>query len=541
VGDWSWACTAAAVAAAPFVPGLRGEFVYDDHRFFADNANLGRVSILWRAFADPSCQTSDGTDAGLWRPLRTLSFALDRALFGDGALGPHAVNLVLHATGAALVFLLLRRIGGGALAAFLGSLVFAFHPAQVECVAWVSSRGDLIAFALVAAAIVLDLSGRGRVAIALGAAALLAKEQAVVWPALAWIASRLAGRSTLDATKRAAVPACLVVAFVLVRQVLLAEPTQQGGLGGGPVRIAELSSMLGHQAWFAAVPVGSLFDWQMFGPGSPHACPWPVAIASAVAVAAAVWRPTRLAALWFLAALVPTLFLQAFVPLNILVADRFLLFALPALAIATARAVDRFGPVPAIAAALAFGTIAELQIPVWRDEASLWTPTADRVPGHARANHWLGIVHLKRGESEEAVRRLRAAVASDPAGAKTRFDLASALEVRGRRTKDPAMLVEACSEYAKAVVLYDDPRAEGRAESQPLARVAAVDCAVLGGVDEFGAEKVKALLASTRPPVPDAAKFNWDLRIESLARSAGGNPLLGPAIADRVREWGALP
>src|SRR5262249_11090515 len=158
VRDRFWALAAAVLPVAVFARAANGDFVYDDHRFLDGNPNLEKASIVWRAFTDPSCQTGDGTEAGLWRPLRTLSFPLDRAVFADGALGPHLVNLALHATGAALVFLLLRRFGARALAAFCGATVFAVHPAQTECVAWVSSRGDLLAFVLVAGALLADLS-----------------------------------------------------------------------------------------------------------------------------------------------------------------------------------------------------------------------------------------------------------------------------------------------------------------------------------------------------------------------------------------------
>lgn len=536
--DRTWAALAALAAAAAFLPALAGGFVYDDHRFYADNAALGHASILWRAFGDPVCQTSDGTEAGLWRPLRTLSFALDRSLFGDGALGPHAVNLVLHGAATACVFGLLRRFAAAPFAAFLGALLYAFHPAQTECVAWISSRGDLLAALFVWSAILADLGDRRKTALALGAAALLSKEQAVVWPVLAFLASRLAGRDLAAAARRALAPAVVVVIFLAVRHSVLAEPTQQGGLGHGAARGPQIAAMLGHQAWYTFIPAGGLFDWQM----PPGECPWPAALVACAALAAAVWRPTRLPALWFLAALVPTLFLQAFMPLNILVADRFLLFALPALAIAGARGVSsRCGAVPASAAVLCLGALTQAAIPVWTDDDTLWRTTADRVPGHARANHWLGAAALRRGEFDEAVTRLAAAAAADPFSAKTRFHLGAAREAHGRRAKDPKELIDAFGDYTAAAQLCADPRTEGPAEIRPLALAAAADVALAGGVDEFGAEAVRTLVSSPRPAVPEAIREAWERRIESLARSAEVNPLLGSDFAGRVRAWGTLP
>src|SRR5262249_14927579 len=155
--------------------------------------------------------------------------------------------------------------------------------------------------------------------------------------------------------------AAVTIAFLLVRQTLLAEPTQQGGLGHGAIRAPQLVAMLGHQTWYAFVPVGTLFDWQMPFGGPP----WGAVLAAAIPVAGALWRPTRAASLWFLAALLPTLFVQAVVPLNILVADRFLLFALPGLAIAAARAADagRSALVPGAAIIVCMGALTESAIP----------------------------------------------------------------------------------------------------------------------------------------------------------------------------------
>jgi tetratricopeptide (TPR) repeat protein len=537
VRDRRYALLAALIAIAAFLPALWSGFVYDDHRFYEGNPHLSHASILWRAFADPVCQTADGTEAGLWRPLRTLSFAFDHALFGDSAVGPHAVNVLLHGAGAACLFALLRRLGAGAWAALAGAALYALHPAQAETVAWISSRGDLLAMAGVLGALVAAHDERPRTALALGTAALLAKEQAVVWPALAFVAARMSGRTLSESARRALAPAIAVVVFVGIRHALLAEPTQQGGLGEGHAGLRDLAAMFGHQAWYAVFPVGTLFDWQM----PAHELPLPAAIVFIAASAAAVWRPTRLPVLWFAVALVPTLFIQAFMPLNILVADRFLLFALPALAIGGARAWDRGAAAPVVAGVLCLGALTEAQIPVWRSDVTLWTRTADRVPGHPRANHWLGLESLRAGDLTDAVERLHVAAEADPGSAKTRFHYASALERQGKTTNDPAMLMDACAEYQQAAALCADPRAEGAPEIRPLALVAAVFTAVVGGEDEIGAGGVRRLLAVPRPPVPERVRDAWESRIESLALAAEVHALLGKDVAAQVREWGRLP
>ncbi len=88
-----------------------------------------------------------------YHPLTWLSHVADDQVFGSNWKGPHAVNVVLHGANAALVVLLLgmllRSVAGlsdGArlsLATGVG-VVFAIHPLQVESVAWLAERKNLL-------------------------------------------------------------------------------------------------------------------------------------------------------------------------------------------------------------------------------------------------------------------------------------------------------------------------------------------------------------------------------------------------------------
>jgi len=529
---------AAAVALAAllvFVPALHGGFVYDDHRFYAENESLGTPSILWRAFADPACQTSDGTHAGLWRPLRTLSFALDRAVFGDAAAGPHAVNVLLHAGGAAVLSLLLLAWELPPLAAALGAAAYAVHPAQTEVVAWISSRGDLLAVAGVLGALLADLRGRSRLAAALGVAALLSKEQAVVWPALVVLSRLVARRGAAESFRAARIPLAATAAFVLVRHLLLREPFQEGGLGQGRVPFVMLAAMLGHQAWFTLLPVGSIFDWQMPWVERP---PGAVTLVAFAVLGGLFVRGFRVPAAWFLAALVPTWLLQAFVPLNILVADRFLLFALPAGALLLARAAAR-GPVLASGAAatvLAFGALTWDLVPVWRSDTTLWTRTAERVPGHPRASHWRGVQALREGRADEALPHLLVAAMANTADAMARYHLAYALEQIAIRTDERTRFAQALDNYRAAIDAFGRPRAEGAGDFLPLARLADVDLTLELGDRERGRSALEDLLSRPAPRISAANEKAWRIRIDLLTDTVTAR--LDGDLARRLRSWG---
>ncbi len=541
---------AAFAAALAFLPTVAHGFVYDDHRFLEANDALTRPSVLWRAFLDPSVQTADGTHAGLWRPLRTLSFALDRLLFGKEAWGPHLENVLLHGVATGLVAALLGRLGAGPRASFAGALVFALHPVQVECVAWVSSRGDLLALVGVLGALLLALRDAPRLAAACGACALLAKEQAVVWPALVVATWLAAGRRLRAGLRAALVPAIVVAAFVAVRHALLSEPFQEGGLPQGGPGGGELLRMLGVQTWTALLPVDPLFDWQMPEAVRPLGGPLLLAFA-ALPFVALPRRATRPAALWFLAALVPTLFVQVLVPLNIRVADRFLLFALPALALLVARAVERSSRVlaPTALAVLALAGTTLVSAQRWASDRTLWTDTLDRSPGHWRAVAWLGGDALVSGDARSAVSFLTMAKHAAPSDAKTRFQLALALQARAQQVQSPnvsgddahVFLQRARDEYAAALVLYGSGRQEGGARFRPLALVGALDITVVIDPPETARAALEGLLGKPRD-VEGFSDPTVRAAFEVLLRHVAEllDPNLSQPLAPRLREWGGL-
>jgi tetratricopeptide (TPR) repeat protein len=121
-------------------PVLNHEFVkYDDDKYVTDNPNvkrgITRESVVW-AFTSPHFH--------MWHPLTSLSHLLDCQLFGLNPTGHHLTNLLLHTASTLLLFGILKRMTKAFWPCLFVALVFAVHPLNVESVAWVAERKNVL-------------------------------------------------------------------------------------------------------------------------------------------------------------------------------------------------------------------------------------------------------------------------------------------------------------------------------------------------------------------------------------------------------------
>ncbi|HSB80563.1 MAG TPA: tetratricopeptide repeat protein, partial [Candidatus Methylomirabilis sp.] len=132
---------------------------------------------------------------GYYRPLITLLYRMDRALWGLNPAGYHLTNLVWHLLATLLVYQLALRTTGQLVAAWTGAMLFSVLPAHTEAIGWIQGRVDLVSttFALLALLALVRAPAQkgpagwlwdGLAGLAF-LAALLAKESAAALP-LAW-------------------------------------------------------------------------------------------------------------------------------------------------------------------------------------------------------------------------------------------------------------------------------------------------------------------------------------------------------------------
>ncbi len=81
---------------------------------------------------------------GNYAPIAMIGFAIDWLIFKGNAAGHHALSLLFHIINGVLVYYLCILILKDKLRASICALIFCLHPLQVETVAWVSAKNNLV-------------------------------------------------------------------------------------------------------------------------------------------------------------------------------------------------------------------------------------------------------------------------------------------------------------------------------------------------------------------------------------------------------------
>jgi tetratricopeptide (TPR) repeat protein len=172
------------VAVGAYANAWAGVFLFDDRAVILDDARLASPA----AFVAHVAQTI--------RPFTKLTFLVDRQLYGDRPAGYHLLNLLLHLACGVLAYNVVRLLGASHGTAFWTAALFLLHPLATEAVTYISGRPTGLMTCCYLAAFLLFLRARGPersacnwtvtacAAVSCLALSLLAKETAVVFPAL---------------------------------------------------------------------------------------------------------------------------------------------------------------------------------------------------------------------------------------------------------------------------------------------------------------------------------------------------------------------
>ena len=110
-------------------------FGWDDKDILLNNVDVHQFNI--KAFFSQHY-------VGNYAPVTMIVFATDWLLFHGDAVWQHATNILGHTLNVFLVYRLTLLLFPNFRYAILVALIFAMHPMQVETIAWVSAKNNII-------------------------------------------------------------------------------------------------------------------------------------------------------------------------------------------------------------------------------------------------------------------------------------------------------------------------------------------------------------------------------------------------------------
>ncbi len=444
-----------AITAATYAATVRFEFVYDDQGQIVENPLVQSWRFVPQYFKGHVWQQLAPNALGnYYRPLNVLWFRLNDALFGLRPAGWHATAILLHVLATLLAYLVARELVSRPVVAATAALIFGVHPMRHEVVAWVSGTTESLWAVFCFGAFLAYLQSRKKdrsrwlaVSAVLYAAALLAKETAIVLPALvfahAWIyGSDVEGKPLSwpqrvgKAANAALVYVPVAIAYVGVRLSVLQGfahavttiPPRQVALTLPSVLVFYLRQWCVpiQFAEFYALPVVTRLDLRQ------------VVLPALVlmAFAALLWvvrkklgpREVAFAAAWMIIPLLPALDLGIF-PRGQLVHDRYFYFPSFGAALLVALLLDKLtdwdrGPVvfgqPRALILAVLGVIVALcyssanAASYWQDDLTLFKSAYATDPSNALVRNNLAIELARRMDYDEAIPMLRQVLVDEP-------------------------------------------------------------------------------------------------------------------------------
>jgi tetratricopeptide (TPR) repeat protein len=383
-------------------------------------------------------QAFSGSHAALWVPLTWISLMLDVSLFGMNATAFHAVNVLLHCASVVVLYLFLRRMRGQVWPAAIVAALFGLHPLNVESVAWVAERKNVLCgffflLSLYQYQRFVERPGRARFLASWVAAAcaLLAKPMAVTLPfVLLLLDYGPFNRLTLPHWKRViaeklpffalSIGSCIVTflsAANAANSEILREITLESRIRNALISYTEY---LADIFWPSKLAV--LYP-------HPFTVPWTSALLSLAIILGITgvgfflrnrFRYLLWGWLWFLGVLVPMIGIVQVGPQAR--ADRFTYLAqigilIPVVFFAFDAVKDRFRRWLPIAACVAVATLMAVtghQLSHWTHTAYLFEHTARVTSNNTRALVIAGEARMELGEFENATINFMEAVKLHP-------------------------------------------------------------------------------------------------------------------------------
>jgi len=472
----------AIATAALYAPALKNGFVnFDDPDYVTKNAHvqqgLSWANLLW-AF-------NTNNEAANWHPLTWISHMLDVQWFGLQPAGHHFTNVLLQMFDVVLVFLFFRLATGHVLRSAAVAALFAFHPLNVESVAWIAERKAVLCMffmllALLAYVWYTQKPGVWRYfsVMLLFALGLMAKIMVIALPVVLllldfWPLSRLPDVKPQDhapsflATFRRLtiekIPLFLLAAAAGAMTLLVHR--KEGALATTlPFTWRFKNVVYSYLAYICKLIWPS--HLAVFYPHPENSLSWRTVILAELvlaAITAVAWRLRQrryllMGWLWYLVTIFPMIGLVQSGRQGM--ADRYMYIPMLGLFLAVvwlfadwaAKLKLNQGIVAAgfLLILVPYVLVARMQIGYWRDSFTLFSHTLEVTKNNGIAENNLGAALMEMGEPQRAAPHFEAATLFIPTLASAHYNLGLILQRQNR-------LQEAAQQYVQTVSVATDP------------------------------------------------------------------------------------
>ena len=434
---------------------------FDDDLYVTANprvqSGLTREGIVW-AFS--------ATDIDYWHPLTWISHMLDVQLWGLDAGRHHLTNLLFHIANTLLLFLVLNQITGTLWRSAFVAALFALHPINVESVAWVAERKNVLStffwmLTLTAYGFYTRKPGWLRY-LAMGATfglGLLAKPMLVTlpfvlllldyWPLGRFSLQKIKG-DWVDRVPRLIlekVPLLILSGLsVYVSSVSVQAMGSVKSLESVPMTLRFSNALVSYVKYlgkmFWPFNLAVLYPYPEKIPGGQLLLALVILVSVSVAVIWALKGHAYLAVgwFWYLGTLVPVIGLVQAGHWPAM-ADRWAYVPLIGLFIAIVWGIAEFASVwphirrsIPIAATLVMGTLSALtwlQVGYWKSSVELFQHTLEVTTDNPVAHYNIGIILTDQGKLDAALNHYAAAIRSNPRLKKAYYNQAIILAQKG--------------------------------------------------------------------------------------------------------------
>jgi len=456
-----WLLAAAILAATllAYQPVWHAGYIWDDDDYVTQNEALRSADGLKKIWITP------GTTVQYY-PLVFTSFWAERRLWGLEPFGYHLVNVILHAVNAVLLWRVLRRLQIPG--AWWAATIFALHPVNVESVAWITERKNVLSglFYLLAALAWLRFRP-------------LTDEEPTRVPdwRYYWLASGFFVCALLSKTVTCSLPAVLLLLIwwktgrVQKRDGVALAPWFALGIASGfmtrwmeqrlgtsradwELSFVQRCLVAGRALWFYAGklvcprPLTFVYPRWNIDTGAAWQYLFPLA---ALLLLGALWklrsqigRGPLVAVLCFAGTLLPALGFVDIYPFRYsFVADHFQYLACIALIVLTVNIIAVIGrrmtnqgrhrgTVAAVVLLVILGISTWNQAHAYQDAETLWRVTLAKNPNAWLAHDNLGVILAKAGKTPEAIGHFEEAVRLKPDFTEAQYNMGLAMAQAGK-------------------------------------------------------------------------------------------------------------